>query len=539
MAKRKRRHRGNIFNQVNMPKIKRNLFDLSNNRRSSFNMGELVPIMVQETLPGDTFTIKTSQLVRFAPMLAPIMHHCNVWTHYFYVPNRTVWDGFDDYIFGGETADTVPPVAPYFEIPYDQFSVGDLADHMGVPCGQPSITRDLKVSALPFAAYGKIFNEYFRDQVLMDPVPDTVSDGLNNDTAFENFVTGSCAVRSWERDYFTSCLSDTQKGPDATIPLGTRAEIEWEIPSPAVGSSLRNPSDGTAWTGPGLPTTPIATTGTSGATVFGDAASPTNQISIDVSASHYADLSTATAASIIDLRRAFKLQQWLEINNRAGSRYKEGLQNHFGVMSSDARLDRAEFLGGSKTAVTFSEVLQTSGTNGEPTPQGNMAGHGVSVGANRTIRYTCEEHGYIIGVMSILPKTGYFQGLPRHFSRFDRFDYFWKEFQHIGEQAVLNQELFITDTEADDLDTFGYQMRYVEYKHSPNTVHGKFKTDLDFWHLCRKFNSAPVLNDQFLFCNPDTRIFAVEAQGVEHVYAYVFNDVQAVRPMAYFGNPSM
>ncbi len=243
----------------------------------------------------------------------------------------------------------------------------------------------------------------------------------------------------------------------------------------------------------------------------------------------------ATTATIIDLRNAFKLQEWLEKNARGGSRYIESIKSHFDVNSSDGRLQRPQYLGGGKSPVAISEVLQTSAAAAQPTPQGNMAGHGIAVGANNSFSYRSEEHGYIIGIMSILPRTTYQQGIPKHFLKFDKFDYYWPEFAHIGEQPIINKELYYSGTSEDDA-VFGYTPRYAEYKFMNSSVHGTFRSSLDFWHMGRIFASRPSLNNSFVESDPTNRVFAVLSG--EKVYAHVFHRIKASRKMPFFGNPS-
>ena len=265
----------------------------------------------------------------------------------------------------------------------------------------------------------------------------------------------------------------------------------------------------------------------------------------DVTHTHVADLKDATAASINELRRAFRLQEWLERNARGGSRYIEVILAHFGVQSSDARLQRPEFLGGSATPMSISEVLQTSNTaegptSADETPQGNMAGHAVSVGSSNRVAYKCEEHGYIIGIMSVMPKSAYQQGVPKHFTKFDKFDYFWPSFANIGEQAIQKKELYNDITDGKNDETFGYTPRYAEYKYIPSTVHGEMRKSLDFWHMGRIFASRPELNQDFIEMDHTevSRIFAVEADS-EDVYVYLHNHIKARRPMPYFGTPTI
>ena len=497
------------------------------------SIGKITPISVMECVPGDSFNIKTTQLVRFAPLLAPIMHESSVYCHFFFVPNRILWPQWEEYITGGEDAADpgyVPPVAPYFSSM--TVANGTLPDYLGLPTG--NLGASTKISALPFMAYWKIFNEYYRDQNLVDKEVDEAVSGSN--ALFPGWST--LKNRAWQHDYFTSALPWTQKGPEATIPLGTTAPLLNKTGSSddkGIASYFQD-TDGTlvsdrdVWSG---------ASGPSGGWIA-DGAAKTFARQIDVTRHTEVDLTDATASSINDLRRAFRLQEWLERNARGGSRYIEVILAHFGVQSSDARLQRPEFLGGSATPISISEVLQTSDNASETTPQGNMAGHGVSVGSSNYVSYKCEEHGYIMGLMTVMPKTAYQQGIPKHFSKFDKFEYFWPSFANIGEQPILNKELYADSTDSQDEDVFGYTPRYAEYKYIPSTVHGEFRDTLKFWHMGRIFGSRPALNANFVECQEDEvdRVFAVE-DGNENLYVYLHNNVKARRPMPYFGTPTI
>lgn len=519
-----------IFNQVSVKRPSSNTFDLSHDRKFSATIGELTPILVQETVPGDTFTINSSQMLRFAPMVAPIMHKASVYTHFFFVPNRILWDKWEDFISGGEDGyanPTFPTLTPPTAGGDYLIKSGSLADYLGVPNG---VITGTKLNALPFTAYNKIYNDYYRDQNLVQPLVDKATTGDLDKLDEFNFIQ----KRAWQHDYFTSALPWTQKGPEATIPLGTTAPVSLiDTPiQPMIVTDL-------VGTTPAPYTDLYSGTGPAGKLTNGN---NVDQYVLDPNGQLEADLSTAAAASINELRRAFRLQEWLERNARGGSRYIEIIQSHFGVKSSDSRLQRPEFLGGSSTPVTISEVLQNSESgvaSTDPTPQGNMAGHGVSVGQSNKVSYMCEEHGFIIGIMSVMPKSAYQQGLPKVFSKFDKFDYFWPSFANIGEQPILNQELYhdVTDNLNDDV--FGYTPRYAEYKYIPSTVHGEMRTSLDFWHMGRIFANRPNLNEDFIECDATEtdRVFAVSDQ--EKLYVYLHNNIKAKRPMPYFGVPTI
>jgi hypothetical protein len=470
------------------------------------------------------------------------MHKASVYCHFFFVPNRILWNKWETFISGsvdGQFPNSDPtnpayssPTFPKVDLDAGFSGVSSLADYLGLPTDTTAVNG---VSALPFAAYQKIYNDYYRDENLI--APDEVELIEGTQTALDTVKLATLKKRAWQHDYFTSALPWTQKGPEATIPLGGTAPIAY-VSNPGNASRLMDNATGTTIGSYDSSTTPIQTT--AGGTLF--IQNPGQQlIDIDNSADLRADLSGATAASINELRRAFRLQEWLERNARGGTRYIEIIMAHFGVKSSDSRLQRPEFLGGSSTPITISEVLQTSDNSGgtEGGPQGNMAGHGVSVGQSDYVSYKAEEHGYIIGIMSVMPMTAYQQGVPKHFTKFDKFDYYWPSFANIGEQAIENKEIYFQNNPTLDDATFGYTPRYAEYKYLPSTVHGTFRTSLKFWHMGRIFAGAPSLNQDFIECDYEEvkRVFADPTS--EHLYVYLHNEVKATRLMPYFGTPTI
>ena len=492
-----------------------------------------MPITVMECVPGDKFNIKATNLTRFAPLITPIMHQASVYCHFFFVPNRILWPNWEKFISGGEDG-LADPTFPTINLTGNLRDEGSLADYLGLPTGT-DISGSNAVSAMPFAAYQKIYNDYYRDENLITSLEDDII--LSDGSQTTGGTLATLRKRAWQHDYFTSALPWTQRGPEATIPIGTEAPLLYgDYPNPPIGNdytTVRSPESA------GGAPYDVSSLGSNPSGILLDNGAGSTTVNIDVSQTHVADLSNATASSINDLRRAFRLQEWLERNARGGARYIEIIMAHFGVRSSDARLQRPEFLGGSATPITISEVLQTSANSSQPSPQGNMAGHGVSVGSSNYVTYRCEEHGYIIGIMSVMPKTAYQQGIPKHFTKFDKFDYYWPSFANIGEQPIYNKELYYDNASTDD-EVFGYTPRYAEYKYIPSTVHGEFRSSLDFWHMGRIFASKPSLNQDFIECDADEvdRVFAV-TEGQEHLYVYLHNEVKATRLMPYFGTPTI
>lgn len=493
--------------------MKRSKFNLSHTRLLSCDMGELVPCGLVEVLPGDTFQHGISALIRAAPLLAPVMHPVHVRVHCFFVPHRLIWEDWEDFITGGPDGMDAS-VFPTINM-NGALAAGTLPDYLGVPVGTYS---NLPVSALPFRAYAMIWNEYYRDQDLQTEVGLSVASGVDATT---NTALQNCA---WEKDYFTAARPWEQKGPAITIPLGTTAPVVSTDASFQVYSGS-NPTPVNVQTlGGGSNAMGYRAAGSGNWTVGGENVRWGPNTGLET------DLTGASAVTVNLLREALALQRFEEARARYGSRYVEYLR-YYGVRSSDARLQRPEYIGGVHQTIQFSEVLQTSVTGA--TPLGEMAGHGIAGMRGRRYRRFFEEHGYVVCLLSVRPKTMYVNGLERTWNRRTKEDFYQKELEHIGQQEVLNKE--VRSVHASPNGVFGYQDRYDEYRRSWSTVHGEFATStLNYWHFARSFGSDPALNDTFVECVPTEVPFAVPAEDV--LYCMVRHNLVARRQLARTGS---
>lgn len=484
---------------------KRSKFSLSNTKLLSCDMGELVPCGLTEVLPGDSIQQSTNCLIRCSPLLAPIMTPVKARIHHWFVPHRLVWEDFEDFITGGPDGLNAS-VFPTIDAGGSGIAVGSLADYLGVPTGVPG----LDFSALPLRGYALIWNEWYRDQDLQSPLTIDITSGPDTTT---NLALQNVA---WEKDYFTSARPWEQKGATITIPIGDAAPISSTGPI-----QFNSNAEGTPRT--------MVIQGSDDRVMLENYSGPTGLSQMNFVGGLEADLSAVSGISINLLREAFALQRYQEARARYGSRYVEYLR-YLGVKSSDARLQRPEYLGGGQNHVQFSEVLQTAeGTS----PVGEMRGHGIAAMRSNRYRRYFEEHGYVFTFISVKPKTIYAQGLFRTWNRRTKEDFFQKELQHIGQQAILNKEVYAAHASPDE--TFGYQDRYDEYRRQESTIAGEFRTTaLDFWHMGRIFGSPPALNADFVKSVPTDRNFAVPSEDVLYVMAN--HSIQARRIVAGSGN---
>lgn len=529
------------FSKVKMVKPSKSTFDLSHDKRLSTRMGRLTPVLIQECVPSDYFTGSSEMLVRLAPLLAPIYDQIQVYVHYFFVPNRLLWEDWEEFITGGREPGVDPitaPIPPYFDLGATLtnsgtwFSESSLADYLGCPIWPfpGDVAADyngIALDCMPFLAYYATIRDYYRDRNFDEDVNYNflpAPSGVNASYGLLQLVN-----RNYRHDYFTSALPWTQRGEQVLIP------VDSDVIYMPTSNYMEN--DGTAVPASTPFAMPAGTGGLVNVMTVGGGL-PTRVENID-SVSN-------TTTTINDFRSAYALQVWLERNAVGGSRYVESTQAHFGVRPQDSRLQRCEYIGGGRIPVKISEVVSTAfSSNGtDIVPLANMGGHGVTYGNTNNFKYFCPEHGFIIGMMSIMNPPSYHQGLPRMFRRRSFLDYPWPTFAKLGEQTVSTSELYadaaeLTPDANGDLPLFGYQSRYADWKYVPNSNHGSFHSTLLFWTLTREFSSAPTLGYDFNIFEDGTqdRIFAVNGDE-DNFWIYVHNKVTVKRPLPYFGTPN-
>jgi len=507
---------GHKFSEVPRANIERSQFDRSFGYKTTFDAGLLIPFYVDEVLPGDTFSLSMTGFARLATPIKPLMDNMYLETFFFAVPNRLLWDNWQK--FNGEqfnpqdsTDFTVPIISTFGEL-----NPNSLYDYMGWPIGA-LITSPIQGAALHFRAYNLIWNQWFRDQNIQQSAIINTDDGPDTATDYALLRRGK------RHDYFTSCLPFPQKGDSVVLPLGQSALITTDVVETAAVSVFSTVENARRTLDSSVPDL-ILGTSTTGAT-----------------ANLYADLSTATAATINELRQAFQIQKLLERDARGGTRYTEIIRSHFGVTSPDARLQRPEYLGGGSTPVVVSPISQTSSTDAT-TPQGNLSAVGTVSWAGHGFTKSFTEHCVLLGLVCVRADLTYQSGLDRMWSRSTRFDFYWPALAHIGEQAVLTKEIFATGVAGPDEIVFGYQERYAEYRYKPSKITGQFRSSfaqsLDLWHLSQEFTTAPTLDETFIEENPPIdRVIAVPAEP--HFLFDSFTTLKCARPMPVYGVPGM
>lgn len=537
--------------------IGRSTFDRSSSVKTSFNVGEIIPFYIDEVLPGDTFNVRTSKVVRLQTLLTPVMDNIYLDTYFFFVPNRLVWKHWKE--FNGENTESAwLPVTEYevpqIKAPAGGWSVGTIADYLGIPTG----VANIEVSALPFRAYALCVNEWFRDQNLQDPVyiPDdeTTVTGVNTANFVQDLAKGGKPyIASKYHDYFTSALPAPQKGPDVTVSLGasapvtSNAPIQWRYVD---NVSMSYPS-GSNKSGNTL----MAYTGntTNGEGQISDfrlvdtmqyLGSRKPSLTLSPDSNVYADLSGVSVVTINQLRMAFQIQKLYEKDARGGTRYVEVLKSHFGVTSPDSRLQRPEYLGGNRLPINVNQVVQNSGTMDGTTPQGNVAGYSVTADTHSDFVKSFTEHGFVLGLCVARYDHTYQQGIERFWSRKDRFDYYWPVLANIGEQAILNKEIYAQGTQVDD-QVFGYQEAWADYRYKPSRVSGEMRSvyekSLDVWHLGDDYSALPMLSADWIRedkSNVD-RVLAVQSSVSNQLFGDFYIQNRTTRPMPLYSIPGL
>ena len=565
------RNSNSRFAQAPQVDIQRSTFDRSSGHKTTFNAGKLVPIYVDEVLPGDTFEMKTSAIIRGSTPIFPVMDNANLDIYFFFVPNRLVWDHWKE--FNGENTtskweQTVEYSIPQMAPPLTNGSVvgwekGTLADYMGIPTlvgpGVSQTNPEYSVNHLPFRAYCLIWNEWFRDQNLQDPVlidtGDSQTNGSHlvpennpNKTAIYQAALSGANLLPVNKyfDYFTGALPEPQKGPDVLLPLGNTAPV----------ITMTTDITGVTGSSPSLrfaSNTPINKQANIVITPTGSGKGTLNHTTANVDALNgnlipanlYANLAEATSATINELRLAFQLQKLYERDARGGTRYIEIIKSHFGVTSPDARLQRPEYLGGERIPINIDQVIQTSGTMEGTTPQGNTSAYSLTGNQGSYFKHSFVEHGYILGLACVRTEHTYQQGLEKIWNRKNRFDFYWPALANIGEQAILNKEIYLQPIKSINEEAFGYQEAWAEYRYKPSRVSSAFRSNvtgsLDAWHYADYYEALPVLSADWIeetYKNVD-RTLAVQSELEDQYIADFWFKCKCTRPMPIYSIPGL
>jgi hypothetical protein len=521
------------FAMVPKADIPRSSFDTQYAHKTTFDAGFLVPIYCDEVLPGDTHRVKMTAFARLATPLFPVMDNLHLDTFFFFVPNRLLWDNWVKFM-GEQTnpGDSTSYVVPTITSTAGGYAVGTVYDHLGLPtAGQITGSNTVTHNVLPLRAYNLIYNEWFRDENLQNSIPFRTTDSGDSVTDF------TLRRRGKRKDYFTGALPWAQKGASVSLPLGLSAPVKGGFYLSESAVTQSNPAEMKRQDSVNGSNLGVYGTGVAGNNMYADWMKP---------GALYADLSQATAATINQLRQSFQIQKLLERDARGGTRYTELLRAHFGVTPQDYRLQRPEYIGGGSTYVNINPIAQTSATSvtGSATPQGNLAAMGTALAQGHGFTYAAQEHGYIIGLVSVRADLTYQQGLPKMWSRSTRYDFYFPVFATLGEQAVLNKEIYVQGTAADN-DVFGYQERWAEYRYKPSQITSLMKSTsagtIDAWHYAQRFTSLPTLNSTFIQETPPvarTTAVGAAANGQQFLMDAFF-DCKMARPMPMYSVPGL
>lgn len=528
------------FAMVPRADIPRSAFRMQQSHKTTFSASNLVPVYCQEVLPGDSFNVSMTAFSRMATSIYPLMDNMHLESFFFFVPCRLVWNNWQKFM--GEQVnpgDSISYAIPQIVSPAGGFPRLSLYDYLGLPCTPNLGGNTVSINALPLRAYNLIFNQWFRDENLQLSTPLSLGDGPDVYTDY------NMAARGKRHDYFTSCLPFVQKGTAVSLPLTGNATVRTNntdlITATAPALLARVAATGAL---PGANQSLAAnTTGAVGTSAT--ALTATNSI---YPSNLYADLSTATSTTINALRQAFQIQKLLERDARGGTRYTEIVRSHFGVISPDARLQRAEYLGGGSSPVDITPIAQQTqtGLTGGSTPLGTLAGIGTNLARRHGFSRAFTEHGYILGLVSVRADLAYQQGIRKLWSRNTRYDFFFPVFSMLGEQAVLNREIY-SDGSANDANVFGYQERWAEYRYHPSLITGYFNstnaTPLDAWHLAQKFTALPTLNSTFILDPTSAVVQRAVAAGAaaanQQFLCDIFFDQKVARPMPMYSVPGL